>query len=154
MDDRPREMFRNGRPVDPDFEPEEELYLRCLPDQVDGQYLLPTAIKFTNQSVNRGRYSKPEWVLIPDWLHLGIASFEVRDVPPTPESLGDVRYEFKVEHDPFEDNYAHSEIRTYKNGVYEPGAGKKVNSKVKQRFRAIVCDRARILRRPRVPRRG
>lgn len=153
MPDRPREMFRNGRPLDPVFEPTEDLYLRCSAEHVDVEqkHALPLAVTFTNQSVNRGKYSKPEWVLVPRWFDWGIAAFTVQDVPESLSSEGKVRYDFKVEHDPLEDNYAHSEIRTYKGGRYEPDAGKKVTKQVKLRFRTSLCEKARLIRLPKAP---
>ena len=113
----PERLLQQGRAIDPEFAPGESLYLRYSP-QIEATEDLPAsamAIRFPDFSVNRGKYSEPEDVLIPNWPDFGIAAFRVRDVPTSVSGRGIV-YEFKVEHDPLELNYAHSEVRTYKDG--------------------------------------
>lgn len=145
MADLPAGMYRRGRPVDPEFDPEELLYLRCLEEHVDDGRLLAAAIRVSNQSVNRGKYSKPHWVLLPDFSTWKIASLRVGDIPealsgPPPVC---VPYTFAVEHDPLEDNYAHSEIRAYKEGVYKSRL--KLKPSVRLEFRTRLVERARII---------
>lgn len=66
-------------------------------------------------SVNRELFSEPADVLLPAHLECGVVGFEVGDVPERLES-GDGRvFEFRVEHVPEEDNYAHSEVRVFHN---------------------------------------
>ena len=144
-------MLRTGRPVVPHFEPTEPLYYRCTSDHIVGQHLSRMAIKFPNISVNRGGspgshvFGPPEDVLIPDWLDWGIAEFKVMEIPTPlrPDDPQGAQYEFKVSHEPEEENYSHSEIRTYKNGRYSPKA--KVSDKVKSEF---LSQKTRIIRMP------
>src|SRR5665648_111758 len=78
----PQEMFRNGRPIDPIFLADEELYIRF--DRIDGENVDPACIKAPVQSVNRSKYSKAEWVLLaryPQFLDWGYGSFKVGDIP-------------------------------------------------------------------------
>ena len=141
-------MYRRGRPIDPIFEPAEWLYHRCKLEEVDGDRLLPTAISFRNWSVNRGKYSEPEDVLIPDWKDWGIAKFRAEHVPGPMNTAGDTVWEFKIEHDPLEDNYSHSEIRSYKNGALAPKP--QPSDLIKKAFRQIISDNSAIHRQPRV----
>jgi hypothetical protein len=139
-------MYQRGRPVDPHFEPDERLYLRVHEDHLDSGRLGAGAIRFTEQSVNRGKYSQPEWVLIPRFFDWAIAQFTVQDVPNSIASPGGPVFTFKTEHLPEQDNYSHSEIRTYKNRAYEKNAGKKVSNKVKLQFRAKLANAATIIK--------
>ena len=59
-------------------------------------------------------------MLIASYERFGIVSFQVKDVPPRIFSGGATEFEFGVTHDPEEDNYSHSEVRTYKNGKFDP----------------------------------
>src|SRR6266446_10620740 len=98
-------MRRLGRPIDPVFEPNEQLFHRCRLQEVDGDRLLPTAISFRNWSVNRGKYSEPLDVPIPHWKDWGIAYFRVDQVPGPLTTEGGTVWEFKPEHIPEEENY-------------------------------------------------
>ena len=112
-------MYRRGRPVDPLFEPSENLYRRCQADQIVGR-ILPQAFRSPSFSVNRGKYSEPQDVLIPSYERWGVAGFQVKDVPSRIVSSGGTQFEFRIDHIPEEDNYSHSEVRTYKNGRFDP----------------------------------
>ena len=120
---RPWRMYRNGRPVDPDFLATEKLFFRCRLDSVDerGQ-MTPAGIRFPDQSVNREKYSRCTDVLLPDgspqstkWLLYGVAVIQVEDLPAEMRLPDGVACRFSVEHEPCDDNYAHSELRVYKN---------------------------------------
>ncbi len=139
-------MYRAGRPVDPDFADDELLYNRCRAVHVAEQRLLPEGIKFPDWSVNRSKYSEPDDVLLPSYSDWGIVEFKVDSVPKKLISPGEVVFEFKVEHDPVEDNYSHSEVRTYKGGVHN----KKIdpNTAVKKQFRQMLSDKTRLIRFP------
>lgn len=113
---------------------------------VDGTKLLAQAISFRNWSVNRQKYSEPEDVLVPDWPDWGIAAFRVADIPLSLESASGSRFDFRVEHVPLEENYAHSEIRTYKNGLYVENPDPPQT--IKKKFRQMLSDRSTILHRP------
>ena len=94
-------MYRRGRPVDPLFEPSENLYRRCQADQIVGGRILPQAFRSPDFSVNRGKYSEPEDVLIPSYERWGsIASFQVKDVPSRISSGGGTEFDFRVDHVP------------------------------------------------------
>jgi hypothetical protein len=141
-------MFRRDRPVDENFDVAEALYYRCQAQHVDGHQLLPEAIRFPNFSVNRSKYSEPEDVLIPSYHNWGIATFGVRDLPE-PESTDEkTEYEWQVVHDPLEDNYAHSEVRTFKNRTYSEDL--KVPTTIKKKFRQILSERIIITHQPRI----
>lgn len=153
---RPPRMFRGERLPDPQFERSEPIYIRCPSNHLQrtngGRRLLPTFIRASGYSVNRGKYSLCFDVLLPgaqhgslEWLYWGVASLQVRDVPSqlqpstTPTA-------FRVEHVPDDDNYAHSEIRAYKSE--RQVADNRVAKMVKKALRQIISDRARILLLP------
>lgn len=139
-------MYKAGRPVDMNFDENEHLYVRCQKQHIEGEKLLPTGIRFPDWSVNREKYSEPEDVLIPNFSDWGIVQFKVKNVPELLESPGDIKYNFKVEHDPLEENYSHSEIRTYKNGHHSKNL--EVNKTVKKLFRQILSEQMVIIKQP------
>lgn len=157
-DDRPRRMWRQGREIDPVFEPTEPLFSRCAKkdiiegDENSADVLSSIAVRFPDFSVNRGKYSEPEDVLIPSvgepldkYAQMGIVKFTVGTA--TWEHKPDqVKYEMRVEHNPDEHNYSHSEVKTYKNGVYDSGV--KINNTIKKEYRARLARGAEIVRRP------
>ena len=141
-------MYRNGRLIDPFFDEDELLYNRCLSEHVYREQLLPTGIRFPDWSVNRAKYSEPEDVLVPNFQDWGIAQFEVRNIPkslisPAP---GNVKFDFKVEHDPLNDNYSHSEVRTYKNGHHSKNLN--VSTTVKKEFRQMLSEKTVLILTP------
>lgn len=151
MTERPAAMYQRDRPIDPFFEPDEQLYLRVQPDQIDKtvERALCTAFRFPVQSVNRGKYSdSPTWVLYPNFFDWGIAAFEVQQIPTPVVSEGGVAYDFLVEHDPLEDNYPHSEVRAYRGKKREFKPGLKLRSSAKQLFRMRLSEVARLITRP------
>jgi len=149
MAELPPALCRKGRPIDPEFQPDEEFYFRVRPDQIDGDRVTPLSIQVPAQSVNRQKYCpNPEWVLLPKYLDCGIAVFLRRDVPPSMTSAGNVTYSFIVEHDPQEENYSHSEVRCYRDQetVFKPNL--KVNQETKMNFRMRFAEKMRVIRRP------
>ncbi|MTJ22697.1 hypothetical protein FJR06_15770 [Dolichospermum sp. UHCC 0352] len=143
-DNRPQKMYRMSHPVDMSFDENEKLYNRCQKEHINGERLLPTGIKFPDWSVNREKYSDPEDVLVPNFFDWGIAQFKVSDVPEQIESPGNIKYDFRVEHDPTEDNYAHSEVRTYKDGNHSKKL--EVNKTVKKLFRQMLSEKTVIIK--------
>lgn len=145
----PERLFRRGRLPDPDFQATEQLFHRCKQADIIDNRLIPAAISFRNWSVNRSKYSEPRDVLLPSWLEWGIAVFTVADVPAPfmAEGTG-IAWSFRMEHVPEEENYSHSEIRSYKDGVYQPKPGP--NELTKKWFRQKLSDRIAILLVPRV----
>jgi hypothetical protein len=136
-------MYRKGRPVDAEFLPSELLYYRISvtgpigsrPDGVD--------IRLPEDSVNRGKYSEPGDVLFPEYFHLGVAEFPVSKIP-APRSFTDQQgntrdYELKVEHDPEEENYAHSEVRAFRESLRVTRTGK-IPITVKSEFRQLIAE--------------
>jgi len=143
----PREMFRNGRPIDPVFLPDEELYIRF--DRIDGENVDPACIKAPVQSVNRSKYSKAEWVLVaryPQFIDWGYGSFKVCDIPESITSEFGITHFFKVEHAPLDDNYSHSEVRAYKNGELV----RRKNDVIRLKYRVILSQRIIILKMPEI----
>jgi hypothetical protein len=143
----PQEMFRNGRPIDPNFLPDEELYIRF--DRIDGKNVDPACIKAPVQSVNRSKYSRAEWVLLaryPQFLDWGYGSFKVSDIPESITSEFNITHFYKVEHVPLEDNYSHSEVRAYKNGELV----RRKNDAIRLKYRVILSQKIIILRMPEI----
>lgn len=144
MPDIPDRLLRRGRPVIETFTPDERLYRACPPESVAGDIVLDSAIDYPSCSVNRGRFSEPADVLIPEkprgWIP---AECRVREVPASVAS-GDKRvFEFKVEHVPEEENYAHSELRVYVGGVRHE---KDSPTKVRKEFRMLLAQQMRVVR--------
>jgi hypothetical protein len=127
---------------DPEFEASERLFRRIHPVfYVEGS-LSEGFIPFPAFSVNREKYSSPEDV-IAESPHFGIASFRVVDIPERLVVDSSRGYEFGVEHVPETGNYAHSEVRSYSDGVMaEPPKS------VRKRFRDLLRRRITILRAP------
>jgi len=141
----PERLRRQGRPVDPHFHPTERLFLRVAQANLaaDG-ILLPAAIRFPDFSVNREKYSEPHDVILFDPT-AGIACFKVEDIPSDLSSEHGPCHQFLVEHVPEDDNYAHSEVRTYRGGE-RPS---RVKSKtMKTRFRNALFSKIKILKEP------
>jgi len=145
-DGRPERMYRNNRHIDPSFDENENLYNRFKQNYFKDGKFLPEGIRFPDWSVNREKYSEPEDVLIPNYSDWGIIEFKVGAIPQSLESLGDVKFDFKVEHDPYDDNYSHSEVRTYKNGVHE----KRIDlpKLVKKEFRQRLSEKIIVIKQP------
>src|SRR5437867_181087 len=104
MPEVPPRLLRRGRPVDPDFDPDEDLYRACTREEVHVDRLLPERISFRDWSLNRGKYSDPTDVLI-GRDGFGIATFKARDVPARLNSQSGIAFDFRLEHAPQEDNY-------------------------------------------------
>jgi hypothetical protein len=148
---RPRRMYRRGRPVDPLLSPTERLFLRCQCEWVDVDRIKPAHIHFPDQSVNREKYSYPTDVLLPDatprsadWVLWGVVAFQVADVPADSTTSGGVSYRFTAEHDPLEDNFGHTELRVYKDGVREQNKDR-INPKIKKEYRTRLALRTRLI---------
>ena len=136
------------RPPDPVFDPTEYLYRRIDPKWLleDGE-LSPAYVEFPAFSVNRAKYSVPRDILAGYPGH-HVGQFQVRDIPSPMTSSESGRgptttYSWAVEHLPECDNYAHSEVRTYRNEEYTKS---RVKSKtIKNNFRLELQARLRII---------
>ncbi len=139
----PDEMLWRGRELDNDFPLNEDLYIRF--ENVTGQNADVASIRCPDQSVNRSRYSRPEWVLLPSCLNWGYGSCKVRDIPPAIVRPEGASYEFRIRHDPEELNYSHSEIRAYRNEIRI----KKIeNKKYRLEFRIRLSQKIIIIKLP------
>ena len=154
--DRPRRMRRRGRAPDPTFAPSELLYMRARRCHVEDARLTDvSAIRFPDQSVNRSKYGEPSDVLIPDpvhekssrWIHLGVLEFPVEAVPACLTTNDHVACDFRVEHDPLERNYAHSEILAYRDGT-RIRENKGIGKAHRKRYRLAIMDKARVVIEP------
>lgn len=131
-------------PLAPDQELEtaERLFRRIHPDHLVSGVILDACLPFPAFSVNREKYGPPEEV-IRHHPSFGIASFAVGDIPEALEDLGGQVYRFGVEHRPEPENYAHSEVRSYRDGkTQEP------SKTVRKRFRELLRRRISVLREP------
>lgn len=153
--ERPRRLLWRGRPIDPDSGPDELLYARWGKRHVREGRLDASVVRFPDQSVNRQKHSKPLDVLLPEpsdkstkkRIYWGVFKFPVHAVLPSIEQDGEVICTFRVEHDPTEHNYAHSEIRVYREG--QRITKKKVISKERRKqYRLAIMDRAAIVCEP------
>lgn len=144
MSDVPARLKRLGRVVDPNFEPSEQLYRRFHRDHFLAGEVLAQAITFPAFSVNREKYSQANDVLL-GYPTYGVLSFPVRGVPAECASPDGRVFRFRVEHVPEEDNYAHSEVRTYSN---EERAAKDPPKTVKKLFRTRLFAAFEVLRQP------
>jgi hypothetical protein len=125
MSDRPQEMYRNQRPVVPEFDAEEWFYHGIEPNFVDPNGTIDPvhigSIQCPDLSSNRSRFSEPWYVLYPRDLHGDWAVFKFRrqDVPSIikRDAPSATPYQVKTEHDPYEDNYGHCETRVYRDGT-------------------------------------
>ena len=121
----PEEIHWRDRSPDQAFAPDEVLYYRVPAFNERGQ-VDAAHIRFPDTSVNRGKYSAPEHLLLanfPKFVEQKVARFVVRDIPPHVSS-GDRKRIFgiRLEHDPIrppqgEENYAHCEIRCFEDGA-------------------------------------
>ncbi len=146
MAEVPDRLLRKGRPVDPEFDRQEPLYRRLRLVDVDPEGRVePTSLESPDFSVNRGKYSVPGDVLV---FHprCGIAAFVAGDVPERLLSGNAVEFEFHVEHDSLDDNYAHSEVRTYRDQTRL--APKKSPKSVRTKFRLALAAKMRVLEVP------
>lgn len=130
--------------MDPHFEPHEFLYYRISVKGPVGSRPAGVDIRLPEDSVNRAKYSEPEDVLYPNYFHLGVAQFKVGSLPE-PRQAGDLVFRLTVEHDPEEDNYAHSEVRSYRQGLRVTHSGK-IPVLVKAEFRQLIAEAMAICR--------
>lgn len=135
---------------DPFFELKEKLFRRFQKSDFDESgKVYPLSINFRNWSVNRSKYSDPKDVLKPNWLKWGVGSFKVQDIPQNLTSpSGSNNFQFIIKHVPLDTNYAHSEIRTYKNGQYVSDPDPP--SVVKKAFRTKLSEKIVLLITPQV----
>jgi hypothetical protein len=113
-------MWRRGRPLDNPVGQEESLHVRFRQEHAPDGNLAPNAIRFPDQSVNRSRYARPFDALLPEpgneksrqWLLHGVFAFQARRACDE-ASYPTAKCSIRIEHDPLDWNYSHSEIRVY-----------------------------------------
>lgn len=120
MAEIPEELKRNSRPKDEIFAPDEYLFRRVEPDLWRESGVDIDAVMLPNMSVYRQKYSLPEWALLEsdqlaDWAVVG---FKVRDLPSPLMHLGVQLHTFEPRHIPLDENYAHSEVWAFRDGVH------------------------------------
>ncbi len=120
MDEIPSGMLRKGRPRDPHFEPDEFLFRRVHPDYWHERLVDRAAIGLPDMSVGRGKYGYPEWLRVEglefrDWAVVG---FQVKDLEGELLHQGIEKWTFEARHVPLEENYPHSEVWAFKDGVH------------------------------------
>ena len=151
---RPTRMMRNGRSVDPGFGFCHRLYYRCESEEdIHGDRLLAPRVKSFDISVNWSKYSKP-WDVVFGYPNAGIALFFVFDIKrdlPTDRS-SDQREPVKIHsfgpvHEPYDNNYSHSEIAVFKDDV-RVRKSSAIGEKAKKEWRQIISDKSLVLRRP------
>jgi len=147
-DDRPPDMFRRDRPVDPNFDPSEHLFFRIPPDAVVVG-VDPVDIRFPEFSVNRGKFGYYWYLLYPKFFEFGVVEFLVSDIPTPLQSEGGVEYAFRPEHVPDDDNYAHSEVRTFKGKTRSQKSN--LPQGIKKEFREALVQRMILIHDPRDP---
>jgi len=139
-------MRRQGRLPDPEFEPSERLFYRFEGNYALGSPLRGLQVRSPDFSVNREKHGGlPEYVLIPNWLGLGIAAFTVASIPGPAVSEGGVMFSWRVEHVPEEDNYHHSEIHTFKTGL-KCIKGSQVSDTIKKGFRQALAEKMQVIK--------
>lgn len=155
--ERPRRLLWRGRLIDPDFRPDEFLYMRWGNRHVKDGRLDASVIRFPDQSVNRQKHSKPQDVLLrepcnensKEWIYWGVFKFPVHAVLPSIEEDGEVICTFCVEHDPIDYNYAHCEIRAYRQGQRVTKTQRNLISKPRRkRFRLAIMEQVAVVIEP------
>jgi hypothetical protein len=140
--ERPERMYRRDRPLLPDFDDVEVLFLRYGHDDFVAGQLTESAIRFPKTSVNRGSVSKPEDVLFAEdgkYDGLGVIEFKVSDIPRRIEQDQGPTYIFFLQHVPYSDNYSHSEI--WSDQETRTGIVKKPSRTVRLKFRIHLSQR-------------
>lgn len=152
-------MQRRGRPIDNVFAPTENLCHRVnkqsfVRGQTAGQFLINFPMPDT--SVNRSKPDgQPADVLLqlwPQYEHWGIVAFEVRQIPTPDETPERAATYYKVQHDPIDHNYYHSEIRAFRDRGCTRRI-KNLNKKGRTWFRVELSQRlneANIIKEPEI----
>jgi hypothetical protein len=102
--------------IDPDFAPSERLFRRVPAAALLGDSVDDIALPAPSFSVNREKYSAPRDVLR-GLDGFRVAAFAVRDLPSNVAGEDSSLYRMGVEHEPEEDNYAHSGVHTFREGI-------------------------------------
>jgi hypothetical protein len=120
MPELPEGMMQLDKPVDDLFKRDEQLYRRVPHEYWEDDYVNVDAIELPDMSVNRGKYSQPQWVRLlgeqyHDW---GVIRFQVKDIPGEMQHLGAHIFRFRCKHVPHKYNYPHSEVQAFYSKIY------------------------------------
>lgn len=121
MAEIPHEMMTLERQADDNFSDEERLFRRVRPESFDGDEPSIASVELPDMSVGRGKYGKPEWLLLDEDRHgWGVIYFLVRDLPPGIEILqaGIMSFSLEPKHIPLARNYPHSEVWVFRDRVH------------------------------------
>jgi hypothetical protein len=127
---------------DPHFSPSERLFRRIPPEDVVNGTISDASLPSPSFSVNREKYSNARDV-VEGYPGFRIAAFQVGDIPPSISGDAGESYQFGVEHEPLPDNYAHSEVNSYREGAK---LRHKPPRQVRKLFRDLLRRRIEILK--------
>jgi len=110
------------------------------------------AIELPDMSVIRSKYGHPEWARLEsdeciDW---GVIGFCVGDIPARLLHMGVFTWTFGPRHVPLEENYPHSEVWAYENGMHV-NAKNRLDPHLHLRWREILLRRIKTIIRPYKP---
>ncbi len=117
--DLPAGMLQGDRPVVPEFDADEELYRRLMPQHLVRNKVHLAAIDLPDISTLRSKLanSDPSWALkepsrvsFEGW---GVFGMPISRIPAAIYYRGVESYDIKIQHVPHARNYPHSEIRAY-----------------------------------------
>jgi hypothetical protein len=126
----------------------EALYRSVAKDDVDDHGALATAVEMPACSFNRGRYSKPEDVIVSSRpKENGILEITPSELPPPVPRASGEPYEFFAADDPIDTNEAHCEVRIRRTST-EYKSNHKPNKDILMKARAELAKRMRVHRAP------
>jgi hypothetical protein len=131
---------------DPNFAPSELLFRRVPIEDVANGSVSDSSLPSPSFSVNREKYCTAEQV-VQAWQGFRVAAFMVGDIPVELKSDGGEVFNFGVEHTPEQDNYAHSDVNAYQEGM-KLESTKKPPRHVRKKFRDLLRQRIAILDTP------
>jgi hypothetical protein len=151
MAELPAAMLKNGRQADQEFQLDEYLYRRVpleLWDDGDDPIEV-AAVELPDMSVIRGKYGHPEWTRLQseEYSEWGVIGFQVEGIPPRLQHLGVFVWTFNTCHVPLGNNYPHSEVRAYENGVHI-NAKNRLDPDLHLRWREMLLRKIRKFIRP------
>lgn len=121
------------------FEPSERLFRRVPLVDVENGFLSNASIPLPVFSTDRESYLVEGIAgIFRKYPEMGLAWFCVGDIPATLTSEDGRRYDFCVEHRPENDNPAHSEVHSYRDGTESSGLPNGVKKKFRDALRLKI----------------
>lgn len=149
--------------IDNDFALDELLVYRLrtddvIPDEHGALAVIPGNLRMPDFSVNRTKFSDPDWVLYPHWPEMGYATFSVGDVLEAGAIAAEklrarepkaATHEFKPVHEPICEfnenwNFAHTSVVCFKAGKPKKSPARLARFE----FRQLLASRMKIAKRP------